>query len=290
MVLCCSGSFGLENVRYAFGLSLLKPGLARWFGRCACVECGGRVVAPAGDSLFFASPKKSKQKKGDPQSATPSRCEGANLRRGGCGVRRGTRFALARAARTTTASQLTRHGRSDAHAHPATAPPQAQPAGVGSRTSKQPHGPSLRSAPPAQRVALAPASLGRAQRSEAMARVDVRFWVPFCACREAQGRGCVRVPKDTRTSCTDSPQLSERSATGAQRVLRWHPLPEHHRLPVAQRRDAHSRVAFSLVTFSWRGKRKLLRRRAHTPAPALNKGTRPDQHESPGFDKLSPNG
>src|SRR3989344_6135125 len=85
MVLCRSGSFGLENARYPFGLSLSKPGLVRWFGRCACVECGGRVVAPAGDSLFFASPKKSKQKKGDPQSATPSPCEGAKPRRGGGG-------------------------------------------------------------------------------------------------------------------------------------------------------------------------------------------------------------
>jgi hypothetical protein len=36
-------------------------------------------------------------------------------------------------------------------------------------------------------------------------------------------------------------------------------------------------VAFSLVTFSWRRKRKLLRRRAHTPAPALNQGM---QHPS----------
>ena len=45
-------------------------------------------------------------------------------------------------------------------------------------------------------------------------------------------------------------------------------ITEHRRLPAAQRRDANSRVAFSLVTFSWRDKRKLLRRRAHTPAPA----------------------
>ena len=81
-----------------------------------------------------------------------------------------------------------------------------------SRTAGHPFGPLLRSAVPAQRVALTPARRGRAQRSEAMARVDVRFWVPFCACREAQGRGCVRVPKDTRTSCTDLPQLFERSA------------------------------------------------------------------------------
>ena len=126
-------------------------------------------------------------------------------------------------------------------------------------------------------ASLGPISRAQAPRaaqtgpSNAMARMDVR-WVPFCACREAQGRGCVRVPKDTRTSCTDSPQLFERSAAGAQRVLRWHPLTEHRRLPAAQRRDAHSRVAFSLVTFSWRDKRKLLRRRAHTPAPALSAG------------------
>src|SRR3989344_1521083 len=116
MVLCRSGSFGLENARYPFGLSLSKPGLVRWFGRCACVECGGRVVAPAGDSLFFASPKKSKQKKGDPQSATPSLCEGANLRRGGGGGGGGGGpVAPARPA---------------AH-HPAAAPSQAQPAGEG---------------------------------------------------------------------------------------------------------------------------------------------------------------
>src|SRR3989344_1638859 len=45
--------------------------------------------------LFFAPQKKSTKKKGAPQSAPPSLCEGANLRRGGCGVRRGTRFAAA---------------------------------------------------------------------------------------------------------------------------------------------------------------------------------------------------
>ena len=82
--------------------------------------CGRREpgLGPAADSLFFASPKKSKQKKGDPQSATPSRCYGANLQRGVCGVRRGTRYALARCARTTTASQITKHARGGAHATP----------------------------------------------------------------------------------------------------------------------------------------------------------------------------
>ena len=144
--------------------------------------CGRREpgLGPAADSLFFASPKKSKQKKGDPAVCDPC---GANLRRGVCGVRRGTRYALARCARTTTASQLTRHARSDAHAHPATAPPQAQPDGGGERTSQHPHGPLLRSAQSAQRVALAP---GRFGPSAAMARVDVRFRVPFRMRRGAQ--------------------------------------------------------------------------------------------------------
>ena len=144
-------------------------------------ETGGRVSPRRARYLFFASPKKSTQKKGDPQSATPSRCYGANLQRGGCGVRRGTRYALARCARTTTASQLTRHARSDAHAHPATAPPQAQPDGGGqlnSQTAKQPNShtghccarPSLRSA-----WRLRPGGLGRAQQC---ARVGVRLRVP----------------------------------------------------------------------------------------------------------------
>ena len=86
-------------------------------------------------------------------------------------------------------------------------------------------------------ASLGPTSLAQVPRaaqtgpSNAMARMDVR-WVPFCACREAQGRGCVRVPKDTRTSCTDLPQLFERSAQRAVSSAA-HPLTEHRRLPAA---------------------------------------------------------
>ena len=197
--------------------------------------CGRREpgLGPAADSLFFASPKKSKQKKGDPAVCDPC---GANLRRGVCGVRRGTRYALARCARTTTASQLTRHARSDAHAHPATAPPQAQPDGGGERTSQHPHGPLLRSAQSAQRAALAP---GRCGPSEAMARMDVRFRVPFRMRRGAQR------PADQGS------RLSERSEFERDPAGR-----EHRRLPAAKRRDAACRVAFSWLTFFWRGKRK----------------------------------
>ena len=123
-------------------------------------------------------------------------------------------LCAARAARTSTASQFTRHGRCDAHAHPTTAPPQAQPAGVGaehpnSRTS-------IRAIAALGPVCAARGACARETGPSAAQRSNgpcgCPFWVPFCACREAQGRGCVRVPKDTRTSCTDLPQLFERSA------------------------------------------------------------------------------
>ena len=150
--------------------------------------------------------------------------------------------------------------------HLASCAPQAHTEGVGSPTTQQPYGPLLRSAP-SSRAQVPRAAQSRP--SAAMARVVVRLRVPFCACREAQGRGCVRVPQDTRTSCTESPQLFEWSAQRAVSSAA-HPLTEHRRLPVAQRRDTHSRVALSLVTFFRRRERKLLACRA-TPGlhPAL---------------------
>ncbi|PIF25209.1 hypothetical protein CLU88_0025 [Acidovorax sp. 56] len=250
----------------------VEAGACGLIRQCAWVEGGSRVVAPAGDSLFFASPpggrpKKSKQKKGDPKSATPALRFGANLRRSGCGVRRRTHCAPA-AHRSNSCGKSVHEARALRRAcHPATAPAQAQPQGVDSRAAEQPHGPLLRSASWSQRAAHA-----RSGPSEAMARMDVR-WVPFCACREAQGRGCVRVPQDTRTSCTDLPQLFERSAQRAVSSAA-HRLPEHRRLPAAQRRDAHSRVALSLVPFFGpairrRRERKGLAHRGDIPASDL---------------------
>ena len=156
--------------------------------------------------------------------------------------------------------------------------------GVDSRTSKHPNIQTAEQ-PNSRTATRAFASLGpilraqapraaQARPSEAKARMDVRLRVPFCACREAQGRVCVRVPQDTRTSCTDLPQLFERSAQRAVSSAA-HTLTEHRRLPVAKRRDARSRVALSLVTFFRRSERKLLACRA-TP------GLRPEtKHISP---------
>jgi hypothetical protein len=127
-------------------------------------EGGGRVSPRRARYLFFASPKKSTQKKGDPAVCDP-RCYGANLRRGVCGVRRGTRYALARCARTTTASQITKHAREGAHATPQTPRRRRSQKGVGRKEQPNSHTghccarPSLRSA-----WRLRPGGVGRAQR------------------------------------------------------------------------------------------------------------------------------
>ena len=207
----------------AWARSLARSSVPR-----ACAEGGSRDVAPAGDSLFFASPKKSKQKKGDPQSATPALRYGANLRRGGCGVRRRTHCAL-------SALRSDNRGESDHEAralrrpcHPATAPPQAQPAGGWNSQTATRAIAAL--GPPAQRVALAPASWGRAQRSEAMARVDVRspgslLYAP--GARRARGGmrvGARMLRELTHRSCLSGAR--QRAASSA-----VHPATEHPRLP-----------------------------------------------------------
>ncbi len=122
----------------------------------------GRDVRSAAHLLFFASPKKSRQKKGDPTSATPALRYGANLRRNACGVRRRTRcvhFVLF--AQTTAASQSTKR------VHPAVhAPPRKRrAAGAASRGWKTHTG--YRCARPGQKPIPGP--------SVAMARVGVEL-------------------------------------------------------------------------------------------------------------------
>ena len=75
-------------------------------------------MRPAAHSLSFASPKESKQRKGDPTVRVPFAALRGNLRcsRMGCAVELTAR--LWRFVQTTTASQFTKHGRFDAHAHP----------------------------------------------------------------------------------------------------------------------------------------------------------------------------
>jgi hypothetical protein len=255
MMVCPSVALDSSGAFVLFGLSLSKPGrrqpvrvelVETWawslIWRCAWFE-GGSRDSPGGDSLFFASPKKSKQKKGDPQSATPALRCGANLRRGGCGVRRGTRFALARAARTTTASQITKHARSDARATPQPPRRRRSQQGWDSRTAIR----AIALLGPAFAARGACAREGGAELRAAKQWPARMFgaWVPFRMRRGAQR------PADQGS------RLSERSEFERDPAGR-----EHRRLPGAKRRDAACRVAFSLVPFFWRPKRKGLACRA----------------------------
>ncbi|PJI99171.1 hypothetical protein CLU85_4013 [Acidovorax sp. 69] len=205
---------------------------------------------------FFCFAKRKLPKKRRPPVCDPHAVRGGKPASGRLRGAPWNSLCAARAARTTTASQFTRHARSDARVHPATAPPQAQPAGVRSPTAEQPHGPSLRSAQAAQREAPA-----RSGPSAAMARMDVRSPGFPSGCAEERSGQRIRA-----RDCLSATQWSEFERDPAGR--------EHRRLPAAKRRDAACRVAFSLVAFFWRSKRKPLRRRAHTPASALCIGVR----------------
>ena len=82
------------------------------------LSVAGRDMRPAAHLLSFASPKESRQRKGDPAVRDPSASLRGNLwcSRMGCAVELTAR--LRRFVQTTTASQFKKHGRFDAHAHP----------------------------------------------------------------------------------------------------------------------------------------------------------------------------
>ena len=164
------------------------------FESCSRLAGLGCREAPDSASLSFASPKESKQRKGDPQSgALRATCE--------WGQKRGSAQTRLRLKQRAALIPLL--------------PPFTGPARTGLTGSGT------------EAFRLAPES----DREN-----------PFCMRRGAEGQ-------------TDQgPRLSEALAE-FERDPGW---TEHRRLPVAQRRDADSRVAFSLVTFFWRSKRKLL--------------------------------
>ena len=192
-------------------------------------EAGSRPVG-RGTFLCFA-------KETYPKERRPSVCGpfGANLRRGACGVRRITHCApaaLRSDKRGESVHEACARGRA---CHPASTPPQAQPARGGERTAIRAIA-ALGLA--CQREALAPA---KTRPSAAMARVVVGRHPPSgCACG-AQGMA------------DQGSRLSERR----RREFERDPAStEHRRLPGAKRRDADSRVAFLLLTFLWRSKEK----------------------------------
>ncbi len=176
---------------------------------------------------FFCFAKRKSPKKRRPPVCDPCAALRGDLRRGGCGGRRGTRFAAAQR-RSDNHGESVHEARALRRAcHPTTAPTQAQPAGGwGSRKSKQPHGPLLRSAPSRGRKRHALRRLGRVQRWPVWMS-DSR--VPFTMRRGAQGVG-LHGRRSARASCSDLPWLFERRAQ-RKASSTAHPVTEHPRLP-----------------------------------------------------------
>ena len=129
-------------------------------------------LAPAGDSLSFASPKESKQRKGDPAARDPHAARGGNLRCSFAGHAAELTARLRRSVRTTAASQTTkacvlRH----------TPAPRSALLGTCKRAWQIP---SHRCARHRRTQALSAAQAGP---SAAMARVDCGLQTPSgCAC------------------------------------------------------------------------------------------------------------
>jgi hypothetical protein len=230
---------------------------------------------------FFCVAKRKSPKKRRPPVCDPFASLRGDLRRDGCGVRRRTHFALARSVQTTAAIQSTRHARTCAHAHPATAPPQAQPAGVW--TAEQPNN---------RTSTRAFASLGRAVAArsacafgaERSAAEQWPVWMsspqPLCMRRGAQRAGwhvcrrthmhrdlarrsCLNVAPKARSEFCDAPR------SRAPQVA-----------PARSAGDADSGVAFLLGTFLWRSKEQVPRPPGRLPASALNKSTHQDQRQA----------
>ena len=173
--------------------------------------------------------------------------------------------------------------------------------GWDSRTSKQP---DIHSGHCFARPGLAGASATRcanwAERSKGPCGCFAPF-APLDAPRSAAG-GVACVPKDTHASLSSSPQLFERSAPARSEFCG---APRSRAPQVAPARSAgvaDSGVAFSLVTFFWRRKRKLLARRATpglrpqpehafpTSTPRLRQAQPERMGRRTGFDGLSMNG
>ena len=143
----------------------------------AWFEGGGRVSARRPRYLFFASPKKSTQKKGDPAVCDPHAERGGKPASGRLRGAPWNSLCAARAARTTTASQWTKRVCPSAHPPPRNRHgagaarwggmlDSQQPTANSQQQQPQPHGPSLRLAPLAQRVAIAAARPVQAERSK----------------------------------------------------------------------------------------------------------------------------
>src|SRR3989344_4680108 len=218
----CRSSCGFRTVWGGLG-----GGLAGWFVKTALGS--GRRPGVARHASNFLSRRRKKVTK---ERATPSlrplrvakgqTCVGAVV---GCAVELALR--LRRAARTTMASQFTKHGRFDAHAPPQPPRRRRRPQGGGCRTPQQPPAPLPRPAPARGRKRLARRRRGRAQQWPVWMS-DSR--VPFCMRLGRAGRGVAWASERACfVNCLTAAVRAERRRRAASSAV--HPVTEHPRLP-----------------------------------------------------------
>ncbi len=172
-------------------------------------------MRPAAQSLLFASPKKSNQKKGDPAVCVPALCAGqpAVLSSGGvslnshlwCSDRREPLSARPCAPRRRHRGRVRTAGQGNGRTA-------KQP---NSQTAEQPNAPLLRSATRRTKPLPTDTRIPQSGPSEAMARVDAHSPCGR-ACDGVLAGWCGCAAGHTRASLSGSPWLFERSAAGAQ--------------------------------------------------------------------------
>jgi hypothetical protein len=232
---------------------------------CLCADKGALCARCSRTLLrsFLQHQKKPKERRPcwlRPSASLRATCGGALA---GCAVELAAR--LRRSAQTATASQFTKHARTSAHATPQVLRRRRLQKGWGGQTAPT----STRAIAALGSACAARGACARdARPSAAMARTDVRLRVPFWPCREAQGAGRACAEGHT-PSLTNSLRLFERSAPARSE---FRSAPRERASQVAPRaargRGQQGRLLFG--DFLLATKRKLLRRRAHIPAPALN--------------------
>ncbi len=204
-------------------------------------------------------------KRKSPKKRRPPVCDPFAERRGkpaSCRLRGAPWNSLcaARAARTATASQFTKHGRFDAHAHPATAPPQAQPAG-GQPNSQHPSGPLLRSASFCGRKRHALRKLGRAKQRP--------VWMFGSPCPS----GCAEARRIWRIRARDC--LSEASSSETP------PNPSTTGCPEAKRRGRRQRGRPFFGDFLLETRKKVTRMPGDSRPPPSTQAQRPIHPQAP---------